>query len=98
MAENVETATTVIQEVKEVILSKGVDIPQGTHATEYSGYITQMTSKTDFEELKERVEANEASIEEIKDTTLWGQPLEKSVTGKLDRVGNINFFRRYLFY
>lgn len=91
LAENVGTATTVIHEVKEAIVSKGVDIPEGTHATEYPGYIGQMTANTDFEELKERVEANGASIAAMEDVTLWGQELKGNVTGDLKSVGAIDF-------
>ncbi|MCD8165275.1 MAG: hypothetical protein LUE93_03600 [Bacteroides sp.] len=53
--QNVETATEVIKEVKEAIAGKGVEIPEGTHATAYPGYIAQMSSKTDLQELEERV-------------------------------------------
>ncbi|MCD8166104.1 MAG: hypothetical protein LUE93_08230 [Bacteroides sp.] len=50
-----------------------------------------MISETAFAELEERVVANESSIEEIKDTTLWGQSLQEDVKGSLKNVGSIDF-------
>ncbi|MCD8164933.1 MAG: hypothetical protein LUE93_01640 [Bacteroides sp.] len=84
LSENIGTAAEVIKEVKEAIIEKGMEIPEGTHAIEYPEYIAQMTSKTDLEELAQRVT-------QIEDSTLWGQPLTKEVNGKLSKVGNIDF-------
>ncbi|MCD8164940.1 MAG: hypothetical protein LUE93_01675 [Bacteroides sp.] len=58
LSENVKTATTVISDVKEAITEKGVEIPEGTHATQYPGYIAQMISQTELEEFKEQVVLN----------------------------------------
>ncbi len=55
LSENVKTATTVISDVKEAITEKGVEIPEGTHATAYPEYIAKMTSQTELEEFKEQV-------------------------------------------
>ncbi|MCD8164945.1 MAG: hypothetical protein LUE93_01700, partial [Bacteroides sp.] len=55
LTQNIETATEVIKEVKETITRKGVEIPEGTHATQYPGYIEKMTSQTELEEFKEQV-------------------------------------------
>ncbi|MCD8261524.1 MAG: hypothetical protein LUD15_08575 [Bacteroides sp.] len=91
LTQNMETAAEVIKEVKEAIIEKGVEILKGTHATEYPGYIAQMTSKTEFEELEERVTANKSSIEEINNITVWRQELSGNITGNLSEVGTIEF-------
>ncbi|MCD8164934.1 MAG: hypothetical protein LUE93_01645 [Bacteroides sp.] len=91
LSENIETATTVIKDVKEAITEKGVEIPQGTHATKYPEYIAQMPSKNDFEEVKAQVEANKEDIASINNRKIWGRELYGDVVGSLDEVGDIRF-------
>ncbi|MCD8164942.1 MAG: hypothetical protein LUE93_01685 [Bacteroides sp.] len=66
LTQNVETATTVIKEVKEAIQEKGIEIPEGTHATAYPGYISKMTSQTELEEFKEQVVLNGTNQSEVR--------------------------------
>ncbi len=66
LTQNVETATTVIKEVKEAIQEKGIEIPEGTHATTYPGYIAKMTSQAELEEFKEQVVLNGTNQSEVK--------------------------------
>ncbi|MCC8174580.1 MAG: hypothetical protein LIO65_09560 [Odoribacter sp.] len=65
LKQNVETAAEIIKEVKEAIQEKGVEIPEGTHATAYPGYIAKMTSQTELEEFKEQVVLNGTNHSEV---------------------------------
>ncbi|MCD8167353.1 MAG: hypothetical protein LUE93_15330, partial [Bacteroides sp.] len=86
-----QTASKVIKEVKESIQAKGIEIPEGTHATRYPEYIEKMRSETDFSELEERVISVEKEVKGIKEMTVWGKQLSKSITGDMLNVGNIEF-------
>ncbi|MCD8164938.1 MAG: hypothetical protein LUE93_01665 [Bacteroides sp.] len=91
LTQNVETAAEVIKEVKEAIIEKGVEVPEGMHATRYPELIAQITSETDLSYLEEKIDENKKSIEEIQKTTIWGHTLEDDISGDLEEAGNIHF-------
>ncbi|MCD8167014.1 MAG: hypothetical protein LUD74_04000 [Tannerellaceae bacterium] len=92
LTHNVKTATEVIKEVKEAIIEKGVEIPEGTHATQYPGYIAKMTSQTELEEFKEQVVLKGINESEVKVSapTIELNATEDSASGLSLEDGNVN--------